>query len=243
MISKNEIKFVRSLHQKKFRDEYSLFIIEGEKMLNEAKTSGFEIVSVYYKDDIGDEEMERISALSSPSPVLAVLKQKKANSLPIPGKGTLSLALDGVRDPGNFGTIIRIADWFGIDNIYASTDSVELYNPKVIQASMGSVFRKDVHYVNLEWLVNKIKGSMPIYGTLLNGNSIYETKLTTSGLIVMGNESNGISPEIEKSVDKRILIPPYPIESKGSESLNVATATAIVCSEFRRASALQLRTK
>ncbi|MEZ7884438.1 MAG: RNA methyltransferase [Bacteroidales bacterium] len=241
MISKADIKFIKSLSLKKFRDEHRMFIIEGEKMVEEAEKSGFEFVYMLRKEDIGEENMERISLLSSPSPVLAVVKMKDAQRITTdPSK--LYLALDSVRDPGNLGTIIRLAEWFGIDAVIASEDCAELYNPKVVQATMGAIFRKKIIYTDLKKFLSDRSGEYNIYGTFLDAPSIYEHSITPTGIIVMGSESHGISKEIEHEITQKLYIPPYPADSNGSESLNVAIATAVVCSEFRRISALQLQT-
>ena len=199
-ISKNELRQVRSLAQKKFRDESELFVVEGEKMVSEALASGFEVMSVYRRDEIGEEAMARLSMLSSPSPVLAVVRQPAPAAFR-PSKG-LFLALDGIRDPGNLGTILRVADWFGIDGVVASPDTVELYNPKVVQANMYS--------------------------------KALDCGLEAPSVIVIGNESNGISPAVAACVSDRLFIPPYPADDPGSESLNAAIATAITVAEFRR---------
>ena len=213
-ISKNELSRVRALSQKKFRDETGLFVVEGEKMVSEALSSGFEVVSVYRRDDIGEEAMGRLSQLSSPSPVLAVVRQPAP--VPFNASRGLFLALDGIRDPGNLGTILRVADWFGIDGVVASPDTVELYNPKVL-ASGGHV-----------------------YGTFLDGENLYSKPLdcgsSAPSVIVIGNESNGISRETAACVSDRLFIPPYPSDDPGSESLNAAIATAITVAEFRRRS-------
>ncbi len=234
MISKNRIKEICSLSQKKYRDELGLFVVEGEKMVEEALHSDFEVVEVWRQDEIGREAMERISQLSSPSPVLALVKQKPQK--PAPGRpDDLILALDSVRDPGNLGTIIRIADWFGISTVLASRDTVEVYNPKVVQATMGAIFRVEVIYCDLPQTLRGYAGrGIPVYGTFLDGSSIYDTRLSDKGIIVMGSESFGISPQVEETVSSRLLIPPFPAGEKRSESLNVAVATAITVAEFRR---------
>lgn len=233
-VSNAEIKKVRSLKEKKFRDESSLFVVEGEKMVREALASGWDVVSVYRRDEVGEETMGRLSALSSPSPVLAVVRQKESPAFEGPGEG-LCLALDSVRDPGNLGTIIRLADWFGVETIFASTDTVELYNPKVIQASMGSVFRKKVVYCDLKEVCRAYSAAgRDICGTFLDGENIYGTGLKTGSLVVMGNEANGISPEIAALATRRLNIPCFAPEGSAPESLNVAIATAVVMSEFRR---------
>lgn len=225
-----EIKYVKSLSQKKFRDEYGVFTVEGEKLVREAEKSGFVIEAKYRKEDIGDAAMERISSLSSPSPVLAVVKQP-SRPFKAPSQG-LYLALDGIRDPGNLGTILRIADWFGIDAVYASPDTVELYNPKVVQATMGAIFRVPFYTADIPTLCRSYDG--PVYGTFLDGENMYGKSLSASGIIVIGNEANGISKETAACVSDRLYIPPYPAGESGSESLNAAIATAITVAEFRR---------
>lgn len=239
MISKNEIKEIRSLGQKKFRDERRLFVVEGEKLVEEALHSGFEVVAHYRVEDIGEEAMARISQLTHPSPALAVVRMPEPAAEPlVPGPDELVLAIDGVRDPGNLGTIVRIADWFGIHTILASEDTVEIYNPKVVQATMGAIFRVKVRYCDLaETLRCPIEPDMtqiPVYGTFLEGDNIYETPLTPGGVLVMGSEARGISPAVAATVSRKLFIPPFPLAAHTSESLNVAVATAIACSEFRR---------
>jgi TrmH family RNA methyltransferase len=236
MISKQELKFVRSLSQKKFRDENSMFIIEGEKMLIEAEKSGAAILKVYYRDQIGVDNMAKISQLSSPPPLLAVVKMDDSFSEVPPNPEKLQLAIDNIKDPGNLGTIIRIADWFGIDDIYLSSESVEVYNPKCVQSTMGALFRVRVHYVNLADLIIDCKKKMPVYGTFLGAKSIYDSTLEKRGIIVMGSESEGISEDLKFFIDQKITIPSFPADSNRSESLNVAIATAVVCAEFRRPS-------
>jgi TrmH family RNA methyltransferase len=247
VLSANKIKFIRSLSQKKFREEHGLFIAEGEKIVQEALGSGYNVKEVYYEKEIGSEAMGRITCLNSPSPVLAVIEKpdftpdsilesisSKENSS---GRKPLFLALDGVKDPGNMGTIIRIADWFGIDAIFASPGSVEVYTPKVVQATMGAIFRKQVIYTDLAQVCEKfLAAGLPVYGTFLDGKNLYENLPADKkqGLIVMGSESFGISPQLEALISNKLLIPPYPADSVTSESLNVAIATAIICAEFRR---------
>jgi len=226
-----EIKYVKSLSQKKFRDQYGVFVVEGEKLVQEAVRSGFELESIYRVEEIGEKAMERITSLASPSPVLAVVK-KPERKLVKPAKG-LYLALDGIRDPGNLGTILRIADWFGIDAVYASADTVELYNPKVVQATMGAIFRVPFYTADIPSLCKDFDGK--VYGTFLDGENMYGKELETKGaIIVIGNEANGISKETAASVSDRLYIPPYPADDSGSESLNAAVATAITVAEFRR---------
>lgn len=231
MITNAEIKQVKSLHEKKFRDEYGLFVVEGEKMVAEALMSNFEVVKVYRKDEIGEAAMARMSQFSTPSPVLAVVAKPQPKGFQL--ERGLCIALDSVRDPGNVGTIIRLADWFGVSTVFASQDSVEIFNPKVIQSSMGSIFRVRVVYADIPEICRRFKeAGMPVYGTFLDGKDMYGEELSSDGLIVMGNESNGISAPTAAEVNSRILIPRF--GNSRAESLNVATATAIVLSEFRR---------
>ena len=241
-ISANKIKFVRSLAQKKFRDEHSLFVAEGEKIVAEAQASGYKIEEIYRIEEIGAEAMARISNLSSPSPVLAVIRKPEFSAEDIisalkPESKGLYLALDGVKDPGHLGTIIRVADWFGVDAIFASPGTVEVFNPKVVQATMGAIFRKKVIYTDLAELCTSFKSlGLPVYGTLLDGKNIYEALPADRkhGLVVMGSESFGISEQLRPHIDSKLFIPPYPADAVTSESLNVAIATAIICAEFRR---------
>ena len=230
-ITQAEIKQIRSLGEKKFRDATGLFVVEGEKMVQEALDSGFKVVRVLRREEIGDAAMARISQLSSPSPVLAVVaRPEPAADEPVRG---LCLALDGIRDPGNMGTIIRIADWFGVETVYASADCVELFNPKVIQASMGSVFRVRLVTADIPALARRFReAGMRVYGTFLDGSDLYREALQPEGLVVMGNEANGIRPAVAAEVDARLTIPSF--GKSGAESLNVAAATAVTLSEFRR---------
>ncbi len=241
-LSANKIKYIRSLGQKKFRDEYGLFVAEGEKIVAEAKASGYHIEEIYHADEIGSETMSRISNLSSPSPVLAVIRKPEFRTEDIldhltPQTRGLYLALDGVKDPGNLGTIIRVADWFGVDAIFASPGTVEVYNPKVVQATMGAIFRKRVIYTDLSAVCKRFESAgLPVYGTFLDGKNLYEGVPADRkhGLIVMGSESFGISDTLRELIGNKLLIPPYPADASTSESLNVAIATAIICAEFRR---------
>lgn len=202
-------------------------------MVAEALASGLEVVEVYKKEDIGEKAMERISCLTSPSPVLAVIRIPK---LVKPAAGGLCLALDGVRDPGNMGTILRMADWFGIDTVYVSTDSVEAFNPKVIQASMGTILRRQPVTADIPQLCKEFKAKgLQVFGTFLGGENIYTADLPAEGLIVMGNEAHGISPETAAQVSVKLTIPSF-AEGPTAESLNVAVATALTVSEFKRRS-------
>lgn len=245
-ISANEIKRVRSLSDKKFRDRYGLFCVEGEKMVDEALRSGFDVETVYRKDEIGEEQMSRISSLSSPSPVLAVVRKPQDINLSSDaalsdaiGQSGLYLALDSIRDPGNLGTILRVADWFGIDAVFAAPDTVDVFNPKVVQATMGAIFRVKFHYAEIPALCRAaVSAGGNVYGTFLDGSDMYERQLNpgkdSPSVIVIGNESNGISNEVAGLVSDRLYIPPYPKYDTGSESLNAAVATAITVAEFRR---------
>lgn len=245
-ISANEIKRVRSLSDKKFRDRYGLFCVEGEKMVDEALRSSFDVETVYRKDEIGEEQMSRISSLSSPSPALAVVRKPQDINLSSDaalsvalGRSGLYLALDTIRDPGNLGTILRVADWFGIDAVFAAPDTVDVFNPKVVQATMGAIFRVKFHYADIPALCRTaVSTGGNVYGTFLDGSDMYEKQLNTGkdspSVIVIGNESNGISDEVAGLVSDRLYIPPYPKNDTGSESLNAAVATAITVAEFRR---------
>lgn len=245
-ISANEIKKVRSLSEKKFRDRLGLFCVEGEKMVEEALNSRFKVETVYRKDEIGEEPMSRISALASPSPALAVLHKPQDINLftesslsDALGKSGLYLALDTIRDPGNLGTILRIADWFGIDAVFAAPDTVDVFNPKVVQATMGAIFRVKFHYADIRALCKAASSAGGnVYGTFLDGSDMYAKDLNpgkdSPSVIVIGNESNGISDGVARLISDRLYIPPYPRNDSGSESLNAAIATAITVAEFRR---------
>lgn len=245
-ISNNEIKRIRSLQQKKFRDESGLFVVEGEKMVAEALASAFSVEEVYKRDEIGEEAMKRISSLSTPSPVLALVRKPSDiapeslgyfdSMLSEPG---FYIGLDSIRDPGNLGTIIRIADWFGADAVFASHDTVDIFNPKTVQATMGAIFRVKFHYVSMPGISDMILShGGKVYGTFLDGENIYKRKLDTGAdcpvMVVTGNESEGISDEVGSLVSDRLFIPPFPADIRGSESLNAAVATAITVAEFRR---------
>ena len=241
MPGSSEIKFVRSLSQKKAREEHGCFVVEGEKMVSEALVSGFEVRKVYRIEKIGQTAMSRMTALDSPSPVLAVVSkpEEKAGYGEVLRNSGLYLALDGIRDPGNLGTIVRIADWFGISDIFVSEDTVETFNPKVVQATMGAVFRVRIHRCSLEKLADDVVAcGGNVYGTFLDGDNIYGQALdcgkTAPAVIVIGNEAHGISASLSTHINRRLYIPPYPADRHGSESLNAAVATAITVAEFRR---------
>ena len=249
MISKNQIKFVRQLEQKKFRKAENLFIAEGHKVVGDLLAAGFRPTQVFATNDwislnptvsaieVTPNELARLSLQQHPQQVLALFPIPNYNpSSPINQQPShLSLLLDNIQDPGNLGTIIRIADWFGIGTIYCSPGTVDAWNPKVVQATMGSIARVNIIYIDPDELFNQLPADYPIYGTFLDGDNIYTQKLTPHGLIVMGNEGNGISDAVREKVSHKLLIPDF---HKGdtADSLNVAIATAITCSEFRRRS-------
>lgn len=236
MISKNQIKFVRQLEQKKYRKKEGLFVAEGPKVVGDLLRAGFKAHTIFATSEwesqgqtfqeVSDEELRRVSFLQHPQRVLALFFIPKES---VPSVSSLSLALDDVQDPGNLGTIIRIADWFGIDTIYCSENTADAWSPKVVQATMGSIARVNIIYTDLQELI--CKAQVPVYGTLLDGQDIYTQELSKEGIIVMGNEGNGISAPIRKLINRKLLIPQF---HEGPESLNVAIATAITCSEFRR---------
>lgn len=237
MLSKNQIKFVRSLELKKNRKREHLFVAEGPKVVGDLLRAGYHPHSIFSTSPLQDgqlvteEELQRISFLQHPQEILAVFEIPDSEQRPFNPNG-LSLALDGIQDPGNLGTIIRIADWFGIDAIYCSHDTADVYNPKVIQATMGSIAHIPIIYCDLVELISKAQ--CPVYGTLLDGEDIYQQTITPNGIIVMGNEGNGISEPVRPLVTNRLLIPNFSHSPETAESLNVAIATAITCSEFKR---------
>ena len=240
MVSKNQIKLITGLQQKKYRHEQELFLAEGVKVIRELLQSDFELEFLCQTEALFDEvpdskkyivtesELKKISALSAANNCLAVFKMPQPKPLVSNG---LIVALDDIRDPGNMGTIIRLCDWFGIEQLICSTETVDIYNPKVVQATMGSISRVSVHYLNLEKYLSET--NLPVFGTFMDGKNIYSETLPKEGIIVMGNEANGISATIEKTASNRLSIPRFG-NLKQAESLNVATATAIILSEFRR---------
>ncbi len=252
MLSKNKIKWIRSLEHKKFRKETGCFLAEGNKLvadllpyfdceflLSESSwlaTQGDIRAKEHVMAEDGD--IQRASLLRTPQNVLAVFKQPVYELDTEDLKIKLSLVLDGIQDPGNLGTIIRLADWFGIEDVICSPDTVDVYNPKTMQATMGALARVRTHYIDLPHFFNRFQNpadtSFPIYGTFLEGENLYAKALSSKGFIVMGNEGNGICPEIESRITQKIHIPNFPQNRETSESLNVAVATAIVCAEFRR---------
>ncbi|HCV16286.1 MAG TPA: RNA methyltransferase [Rikenellaceae bacterium] len=234
--SKSEIKLIRSLARRKIREENGLFVVEGEKLVQEAIESGWDILEVFRMEEIGEQLMSRITLLSSPSPALAVIRIPQTSYSLTPDINNLSIALDSIKDPGNLGTIVRLSEWFGIDTIYCSENCVDIYNPKAVQSTMGAIFRTKVVYTHLPGLIKEIEGMMPVYGTFMNGSNIYGQSLPKGALVVMGSESDGISPEVEALINKKLSIPSFSLNEKSSESLNVAIATAVICSEFKRSS-------
>ena len=251
MLSKNKIKFIHSLGIKKNRDSLGLFCAEGEKCVEDL-FSYFQCQTLIAQKEWIDkkqftakeiiyinsaEELKSISSHKTPQPVFAVFEKREKKLIISELLSKLSLILDEVQDPGNLGTIVRIADWFGIRNIICSKNTADVFNPKALQATMGAAARVDVHYVDLvDFLKNiqKEAPDFPIYGTFLSGKNIYETSLKKNGLIVMGHEGNGICKDVERFVSEQLLIPNFPQGEKTSESLNVSVATAIICAEFRR---------
>jgi len=239
MISKNQIKLIRSLEMKKNRKQNGLFVAEGPKVVGDLLQAGYHASMLFatreypHAELITADELHRISFLQHPQEVLAVF-EIPLNTMSAPAEHQLCLALDGVQDPGNLGTIIRIADWFGISHIFCSMDTVDAYNPKVVQATMGSLAHVQIVYTDLVELVGNLPPSYPVYGTLLDGENIYEQELSAEGIIVMGNEGNGISQTLRPHINRRLLIPDFHVGALRAESLNVAIATAITCSEFRR---------
>ena len=240
MITRAEILDIKALATKQGREEQGAFIAEGEKLVGEIRNSSLRIRRILQTKPIfaegeliSEKEMERISQLKSANSVLAVVELPSSRLASVKPEKNLVLALDRVQNPGNLGTIIRLADWFGISDIVCSEDTADCFNPKVVQATMGAILRVRVHYINLaEWLTKQ--RDVKVYGTFLEGENIYSAQLDKSGVIVMGNEGQGISVEVANAVSHKLLIPPYPADRCGSESLNVAVATAVICSEFRR---------
>ena len=243
MISKNQIKMIKQLELKKFRKREGLFVAEGPKVVGDLMkrwepeaifaTEGYSPTRPIEVQRISEDELRKVSFLQHPQQVLALFRIPEAPTCDLSNQDTLYLALDGVQDPGNLGTIIRLADWFGIDTIICSEETADAWNPKVVQATMGSIARVNIIYTDLPTLFEKLPADYPVYGTLLDGNDIYRQELTAGGIIVMGNEGNGLTEKVRRRVTRRLLIPSYRTDDT-AESLNVAIATAIVCAEFRR---------
>lgn len=239
MLSKNTIKYLTSLQLKKKRHEHSVYVIEGEKTVLEAMrwkkneirqlfcTNAFkeeQNLSDFSYEIITEQELKQISSLSTPNKVLATLQIEDTSI----DTSDFYLALDGIQDPGNMGTIIRLADWFGLNQLICSTDCVDCFNPKVVQATMGSLFRVQIHYVNLNDFLSK--QSLPVYGAMLNGANVYQQSLSRKGILLMGNEGNGIRKELLPLITYPLTIPRF----GHAESLNVSMATSILLSEFSR---------
>ncbi|MFI3280727.1 MAG: RNA methyltransferase [Rikenellaceae bacterium] len=243
-MTKSEIQLVKSLSDKRSRTETGLFIAEGEKLISELRDSALNVRKIYSLEGVFEgegvewvapREMERISQLKSANNSVALVDIPRYEMDIDELCGQLFLILDSVQNPGNLGTIIRLADWFGIENIICSPNSADCFNPKVVQATMGAILRVKVHYTPLEELLTELQQrKVPIYGTLLEGENIYSQSLWPNGAIIMGNEGQGISPEVQQFISHKLFIPPFPADRDGSESLNVSIATAVVCSEFRR---------
>lgn len=240
MVSKNQIKLISSLQQKKYRIAHQLFFAEGVKVIQELLESNFELEHLYTTQNdfeevlfakktlVHETDLKKITALATPNTCLAVFKMPVEKKIKESG---LILALDSIRDPGNLGTILRLCDWFGVGQLLCSKETVDIYNPKVVQATMGSIARVNVNYVDLNAFI--LESKLPVFGTFMDGLNIYKTTLPSEGIIIMGNEANGISEELEKVIKNRLSIPRFGDVQK-TESLNVATATAIILSEFRR---------
>lgn len=249
MLTANTIKLIKSLQQKKYRKQTGLFIAEGQRLVDDLLTSSLQIKNIYFTElwnnaghsidnrfvKISPKDMARISGLITASPVLAVVRTPQFEFNINKSSNSLMLALDSVQDPGNMGTIIRLADWFGIREIICTPDSADAFAPKVVQATMGAIARVRVIYTNLATTIADAKmAKVPVYGTFLDGNNIYTHNLQKNGIVVLGNEGNGISVEIENLISEKITIPSFVEQGNTSESLNVAMSTAIICSEFRR---------
>lgn len=246
-LSKNKIKYIRSLELKKNRKEEHVFLAEGPKLIGDLLNvftcrvliatpewlSKQPTIQAHEIIEATNEELARASLLKTPQQVLAIFEQPKYKIDNEVCLNSLCIGLDDIQDPGNLGTIIRLADWFGIEHIFCSLNTVDVYNPKTIQATMGGIARVKVHYTSLPRFIQSLQ-DCPVYGTFLDGNNMYNEELTSHGLIVMGNEGNGISQEVSSLINKRLFIPNYPCNRETSESLNVAIATAVVCAEFRR---------
>lgn len=249
MLSKNDIKNIKSLEHKKFREEKGLFVAEGHKLVGDlsgklecvliAATQKWLTANRHFPSErieaVTPDELHRISLLRTPQDVLAVFRIPVSDTtVAAAATNNLVLALDDIQDPGNLGTIVRIADWFGIKDIFCSKGTADIYNPKAVQATMGAIARVKVHYTDLSESLSKVDSGIPVYGTYLEGENIYNARLSDRGIIIMGNEGNGISREVGKNVTRKLHIPNWPTGAATSESLNVAIATAITCSEFRR---------
>lgn len=248
-MTKAEIQLVRSLADKRGRAEHGLFLAEGEKLIGELRASHLRVRKIYALEGLftGAEvetvtprDMERLSQLKTPSNSVALVEIPHYRLKTAELRNRLTLALDEVQNPGNVGTIIRLADWFGITDILCSEGTADCFNPKVVQATMGAILRVRVHYRPLApLLAEAAAGGIPVYGTFLEGRNIYTEELAPTGIVVMGNEGRGVTPAVAQCITRKLFIPPWPADRRGSESLNVAMATGIVCAEFRRQTALR----
>ena len=251
MLSKHLTNVIQNLEKKKFREKYNLFKVEGEKLVQELLLSDMTIdtllarpswierniknIRQYNSIEVNEIEMGRISNFKSLPEVIALAQIPVKEHSPEEIKNELNVVLNGVQDPGNIGTILRLSDWFGIRNIFCDHDCANIFNPKSVQASMGAIFRVNVFYLDLvEFIPRFVDQNFPCYGAFLEGENIYRTELRTKGFIVMGNEGNGISPEIERFVTRKITIPSFAHSPYSTESLNVGVATGIILSEFKR---------
>ncbi|MFO8234796.1 MAG: RNA methyltransferase [Bacteroidales bacterium] len=255
MLSKNKIKFINRLKKKKERNEKKLFLAEGEKIVNEMIHSSLETATLVAEEKfintltkhelnkideiipVKSNELQHISSLKTPNKALAVIKQPLFSINTSEIRNSLTLGIDAINDPGNLGTIVRIADWFGIYNIFCSEDTVDVYNPKSVQATMGAISRVKIHYINLQKIIEQLREdkNFNIYGCFLEGSNIYKENLSPYGLIILGSESHGVSEPVSKLVYNKLYIPNFSTNKHiSSESLNVSIATGIVCSEFRR---------
>lgn len=249
MLSKAKVKQIRSLEIKKYRNETNLFVAEGNKLVTDMLPA-FECELLLAKPswmatqgdiparellEVDDVDLRKASFLKTPQDVLAVFKFPQWKLNDARPTSSLVLVLDGIQDPGNLGTIVRLADWFGIEHLICSPDTADVFGPKAVQATMGALAHVQVHYTPLEsYLQEQSERNIPIFGTFLDGDDLYTKNLSPNGLLVMGNEGNGIRPETEQLISQKLYIPSYPPERDTSESLNVAIATAVVCAEFRR---------
>ena len=249
MLSKSLQKQISALENKKQRKESGLFVAEGGKTVLDLMAAGLKAdkliatsewleqhgrVSGAEVIEVSNDEMRRISFQQTPQGIMGIFRQPQHKLDTSAPERELCLALDNVQDPGNLGTIIRIADWFGIENIFCSIGTADIYNPKTVQATMGAIGRVKVHYTDLPTLLATIKDKAPLYGTFLDGEDIYQKELKNKGLIIMGNEGNGIGQEVASLINRKLYIPNYPPQRETTESLNVAMATGIICAEFRR---------
>ena len=251
MISRQKIDFIHGLARKKVREMAGCFVAEGEKLVFDLLSTTLILREIYFTKNglssiqskrlnveaipVSEKEMERISAFKNPSSVLALFEIPESKSVSNDTFDGLNLVLDGIQDPGNLGTIIRTADWFGISNLFCSRDCADLYNPKCVQSTMGALARVEVHYLDLPKLLKQATDlAIPVYGTFMSGENLYTTELSKKAIVILGSEGKGISSDLNQFLTKKISIPAYPTGSSELESLNVAVSAAIVCAEFRR---------